>query len=71
MNKALLLGLVLLFASSCAMTSESYCRKMLRESSIPIGLDACQKCYDRYGQMAKELLIGCALGVDMAGAFAE
>lgn len=70
MKTAILLTAIILL-SACATTAQSYCRKMQKESSFPIAFDACKKCYERYGEMDREILTGCAIGVDVAGAFSE
>jgi len=62
-NFLLLIVSALLFVG-CSQ-SMSYCRRMQQESQFPIALDACQKCYDRFGEMDKEVLIGCAIGSDV------
>lgn len=66
---SLLIVMTALALSSC--TAQSYCRRMQRESPLPIALDACEKCYRRYGEMDRDILIGCAIGTDIAGAFTE
>ncbi|NMC61649.1 MAG: hypothetical protein GYA55_00625 [SAR324 cluster bacterium] len=58
----LIVAVSLIFGCSQSM---SYCKRMQQESQFPIALDACQKCYDRFGEMDKEILIGCAIGSDV------
>ncbi len=69
--KIAILFTAIVLLSACSTTAHSYCRRMQAESSFPIALDACKKCYERYGEMDREILTGCAIGMDVVGTFTE
>lgn len=62
----LTLAIVILMASGCAPAASRYCREIQGESPIAFSEGACERCYDRYGPVDREIIMGCAAGIDTA-----
>ena len=40
-----------------------YCRGLQKESPIPFSLDACKRCHQKYGDINREGITGCSVGI--------